>query len=95
MTDLDARTSVAMREARKFREHLYRQALISQVSMVIVLSAMGYFGVSEKWILVVGLFLGGGTICSLIIECAFRLDAGRSYLEQWSESIEKHIYKNN
>ncbi len=93
MTDWDPRTSVAMREARKFRERLYQQALITQVFMVTILSAMVYFGISEKWMLIVGLFLGVGTVCSLIIECAFRLDAGRSYLEQWSESIEKYIYK--
>lgn len=91
MIELDARTSISVREARKFREHLYREAAIAQVFTAVVLVVMAYFGFAVRWMIVVGFFLGIGTVCTLIIDCASRLDAGRSYLEQCSDDTEKHV----
>ena len=85
MMDRDDRTSIATREARNFRDHLYRQTIIAQIFMIVVLSAMSYLAISERWLLVVGFFLGTGTVCSLIIECAERFDAIRNYPEQSNE----------
>jgi hypothetical protein len=86
--DRDVRTSIAVREAREFKKRLERDFLLSQVGMLIILSAMVYFGSELKWIVVVGLWTTAGTIGYLIKELAIRLDAGRSYVEIWSNDAE-------
>ena len=91
MADRDTRMSASLREARLFRDRLVWRALAGQTIMVLVLAAMTYFKLPLRWMLIAGLFLGVATVCGLIFECALRFDAGRSYLEQWSEDAENWL----
>lgn len=61
--------------------------------MVVVLSAMGFLDVPLKWIIVAGFFLAVGILSALIAEIATRLDAGRSYIEQWTSETEELLYR--
>jgi hypothetical protein len=89
MNDDDPRVNVAVREANYFRKQLDRRLMGGQVIMVIVLSTMAYFDVALKWMIVLGFFLAVGILSDLIEEVGSRLDAGRSYLEQWSRDAEE------
>jgi len=84
----DPRVSVAVREASRFKKELNRRIIGGQLIMVGVLSAMAYFDVSLKWIVIMGFFLSAGMLGNLIEEVGGRLDAGRSYMEQWATDAE-------
>jgi hypothetical protein len=83
--DTETYSHVAMREAREFRRRLTMDAIGGQFIMIAILGLMTYFDVGIRWVLIVGFFLSVGTLSGLIIECAMRSDAGRSYLEQWTD----------
>jgi hypothetical protein len=88
MGEHDARVDAAIREAMNFGKELTRFLIGGQVVMVGILCAMSYFNVSLKWIVVVGFFLSVGTICGLIEKIGIRLDAGRSFVEQWARDLD-------
>jgi hypothetical protein len=92
MGEHDVRVDAAVREASAFRKQLTRRLIGGQFIMLIVLSAMAYFDVSIKWMIVVGLFLAVGIICDFIEEIGARLDTGRSYLEQWAMDSEAELH---
>jgi hypothetical protein len=52
---------------------------------------MAYFDVSLKWMIVLGFFLSVGILSDLIEEVGSWLDAGRSFLEQWSRDAEERL----
>lgn len=91
MAQDDPRVDIAVREAREFRGRLGWHVAYGQITMLIVLGVMGYFGASIRWMLVIGLFLGVGTVSAAILEIGLRLDAGRSYMELWAKEIEMLI----
>jgi hypothetical protein len=82
--DTETRTTIAAREAREFKNKLQRDFLFSQVFMLAVLLVMAHFDVATKWIVIIGVWSATGTLGYIIKECAIRFDAGRSYLEMWS-----------
>jgi hypothetical protein len=80
--------SVAVREASQFKKGLSRRMMAGQIIMIIVLGGVAYSDVSAKWIVVMGFFLSAGILRHLIEEVGGRLDAGRSYMEQWATAVE-------
>lgn len=58
--DSDPRVSIAVREARRFRQRVVRDFFISQTVMLIILVSMVYFGVELKWIVIVSICLTVG-----------------------------------
>lgn len=91
--DIEARITVAVREAREFKNKLAYYFLTSIISMLIILTVMAYFDIATKWIMIIGLWISTGTISYLIEQCALRLDAGRAYLEMWSKDMEETIIR--
>jgi len=89
MGEDDPRTDVAVREASSFRKQLTWRLIVGQAMMVVVLGTMAYFDVAIKWMIVVGFFLAVGIVSDFVEEIGIRLDAGRSYMEQWAKDAER------
>jgi hypothetical protein len=77
-------TSIAVREAREFQAKLRWEAIGEQLFMLATLGLMAFFGLSVVWIVATGLLLTTGTVTAILLECVFRLDAGRAYVELWT-----------
>jgi hypothetical protein len=86
--DRGIRTSIAIGEGRKFKQRLLLEATLGQGTLLVILAVMAYFDAPIKSIVVIGLFLVSSIIIGIMTECALRLDAGRSYLEMWSNDAE-------
>lgn len=78
---LDDRSEVALREARKFKKSLRNQLHFALIIIALALGALAYFDVALKWMIVVGFYMGIGTLGEMIADIAYRFDMGRSYIE--------------
>jgi hypothetical protein len=82
---------VARREAEEFTTELRILGWILTVLVTLVLCSLAYFGVSLRWLFIVCFVGTSDILIELLVHLAFRLDAGRSYPEQFAAEIEPVI----
>jgi hypothetical protein len=90
LSHLDLITSAAVEEAYRFHRKLCQEVIVGQLSTLLTLALMAYFRVSSQWLIVTGFFVVTGTLTNIVLKCALRFDAGRAYLELWTQDVERY-----